>query len=128
MHQSTTLYIGMDVHKASMAVAYIAPDHGAEVPYLGTLGTRQADIDHTRPPAPIQGQTPDLRLRSRAVWRLALPVSAPTRLRTAGSSPPPESLKRPGIGSKRTDAMPCHWPDCMRSGDLTPVYVPQVGR
>ena len=45
MHQSTTLYIGMDVHKESIAVAYIAQDHGAEVTYLGTIGTRQADID-----------------------------------------------------------------------------------
>ena len=45
MHQSTTLYIGMDVHKESIAVAYIAQDHGAEVTYLGTIGTQQADID-----------------------------------------------------------------------------------
>jgi hypothetical protein len=46
MHQSTTLSIGMDVHQESMAVASIAPDHGAEVTYLGTIGTRPADIDH----------------------------------------------------------------------------------
>jgi len=45
MHQSTTLSIGMDVHKESMAVASIAQDHGAEVTYLGPIGTRQADIN-----------------------------------------------------------------------------------
>jgi transposase len=45
MSQSTTLFIGMDVHKDSIAVAYIAQDHGAEVTYLGTIGTRQCDID-----------------------------------------------------------------------------------
>jgi transposase len=45
MHQSTTLYIGMDVPKESIAVAYIAQEHGAEVTDLGTIGTRQADID-----------------------------------------------------------------------------------
>jgi transposase len=45
MHQSSTLYIGMDVHKASIAVAYGAQDHGAEVTYLGAIGTRQCDID-----------------------------------------------------------------------------------
>ena len=45
MAQSRTLFIGMDVHKDSSAVAYVAPDHGAEVTYLGALGTRQCDID-----------------------------------------------------------------------------------
>jgi len=45
MSQSTTLFIGMDVHKNSIAVAYVAQDHGAEVTYLGAIGTRQYDID-----------------------------------------------------------------------------------
>jgi transposase len=45
MTQSSTLFIGMDVHKDTIAVAYIAQDHGAEVTYLGTIGTRQCDID-----------------------------------------------------------------------------------
>jgi len=35
----------MDVHTDSMAVAYVAHEHGAEVTYLGTIGTRQGDID-----------------------------------------------------------------------------------
>jgi transposase len=35
----------MEVHKDSIAVASVAPDHGAEVTYLGSLGTRQCDID-----------------------------------------------------------------------------------
>ena len=45
MNQSSTLYVGMDVHKDSIAVAYVAQDHGAEVTFLGTIGTRQCDID-----------------------------------------------------------------------------------
>jgi transposase len=45
MSQSSTLFIGMDVHKDSIAVAYVAQDHGAEVMYLGVIGTRQHDID-----------------------------------------------------------------------------------
>jgi transposase len=45
MHQSSTLYIGMDVHKDTIAVAYVAQDHGAEVTFLGTIGTRPCDID-----------------------------------------------------------------------------------
>ncbi len=46
MSQSSTLFIGMDVHKDIIAVAYVAQAHGAEVTYLGTIGTRQCDIDH----------------------------------------------------------------------------------
>jgi transposase len=46
MHQSSTRYVGLDVHQDSIAVAYVAQDHGAEVTDLGTIGTRQADIDH----------------------------------------------------------------------------------
>ncbi len=45
MSQSSTLYVGMDVHKESIAVAYVAQAHGAEVASLGTIGTRQCDID-----------------------------------------------------------------------------------
>jgi hypothetical protein len=46
MAQSSTLFIGMDVHKETIAVAYVAQEHGAEVTFLGTIGTRQCDIDH----------------------------------------------------------------------------------
>ena len=46
MSQSRTLFIGMDAHKETIAVAYVAHDHGAEVTCLGTIGTRQCDIDH----------------------------------------------------------------------------------
>ena len=45
MSQSNTLFIGMDVHKESIAVAYVAQEHGAAVPYLGAIGTRQCDIE-----------------------------------------------------------------------------------
>ena len=45
MSQSRPLDVGMDVHTASIAVAYVAHDHGAAVISLGTIGTRQCDID-----------------------------------------------------------------------------------
>ena len=45
MSQSSPLFIGMDVHKETSAVAYIAQEHGAEVTSLGTIGTRQCDLD-----------------------------------------------------------------------------------
>jgi len=42
---SKTLYIGLDVHKESIAVAYAPEDRSAEVVSLGPIGTRQCDID-----------------------------------------------------------------------------------
>jgi len=40
MSQSSTLYIGMDVHNDSSAVADVAQDLGTEVTDLGPSGTR----------------------------------------------------------------------------------------
>jgi transposase len=37
--QSSILFIGMDVHTETIAVAAVAHDHGAEVAYLGTIVT-----------------------------------------------------------------------------------------
>ena len=46
MEQSSkTLYVGLDVHKDSIAAAYAPEDRGAEVVSLGPIGTRQCDID-----------------------------------------------------------------------------------
>jgi transposase len=45
MAQSSTLYVGLDVHNESIAVAYAAKDYNATVVYLGSIGTRQCDID-----------------------------------------------------------------------------------
>ena len=42
---SKTLYVGLDVHKDSIAVAYAPEDRGADVVPLGAIGTRQCDID-----------------------------------------------------------------------------------
>jgi len=56
MSQSTTLYIGMDVHKDAIAVAYVAQEHGAEVMYLGTIGTRQCALDQLLRKMPSQAK------------------------------------------------------------------------
>ena len=45
MPQSRTRYVGLDIHKESMAVAYVAQEHPAEVISLGTIGTRPCDSD-----------------------------------------------------------------------------------
>lgn len=42
---STTLFVGLDVHKESIAVAYAPQGPGSEVVALGNIGTRQCDID-----------------------------------------------------------------------------------
>ena len=42
---SKILYVGLDVHKESIAVASAPDDRGAEVVSLGAIGTRQSDID-----------------------------------------------------------------------------------
>jgi hypothetical protein len=59
MSQSRTRFIGMDVHKETMAVAYIAQDSGAAVTSLGTMGTRPCDMD-PRPDNAIASQAPHL--------------------------------------------------------------------
>jgi transposase len=45
MQQSHTRYVGWDVHQDAIAVAYVAQEHGADVLYYGTIGTRHGDID-----------------------------------------------------------------------------------
>jgi transposase len=40
-----TLYVGLDVHKESITVAYAPEERGAEVVVLGVIGTRQWAID-----------------------------------------------------------------------------------
>jgi transposase len=60
MSQSRTLYVGLDVHKDSIAVASVAKEHGAAVVYLGTLGTRPCDIDTLIRHRPSQAKPPIL--------------------------------------------------------------------
>ena len=56
MPQSSTLYVGMDVHNDSSVVASMAQEHGADVVSLGPLGPRQGDIDKLRRPLQSQSQ------------------------------------------------------------------------
>jgi transposase len=45
VESSRTLFVGLDVHKDTIAVAYAPEDRGAEVVAWGMIGTRQCDID-----------------------------------------------------------------------------------
>jgi transposase len=125
MPHSSTLYVGLDVHKDSIAVAYVAKDHDAEVIYLGTIGTRQVDIDqrvrqrHSKAKHLVfvyeagpggYWLSRDLTKQGHVCWVVApslIPKKAGDRVKT-----------------DRRDAV--QLARLMRSGDLTPVYVPKV--
>jgi transposase len=42
---SKKLFVGLDVHKDTIAVAYATEERGAEVVSVGMIGTRQSDVD-----------------------------------------------------------------------------------
>ena len=125
MTQSSMLYVGLDVHQESIAVAYVAQDHGAEVVSLGTIGTRQCDLDKL-----IR------QLHSKAKHLVFVYEAGPCgywlyRYLTkkghdcwvvAPSLIPKKAGDR--VKTDRRDAR--QLARLMRSGDLTPVYVPQV--
>jgi len=45
MKNGNTLYVGLDVHKDSIAVAYAGTAGAPDPVHIGTIGTRQCDID-----------------------------------------------------------------------------------
>jgi len=113
----------MDVHKESIAVAYVAKDHDAEVISLGTVGTRQCDID-----------TLMRKLQSKAKHLVLVYEAGPCGSGLSRSLTKKDSVcwvvapslipNKAGdrVKTDRRDAMPRA--RLMRSGDLTPVYVP----
>jgi transposase len=125
MHQSSTLYVGLDVHKESIAVAHVPKDHDAEVIYLGTIGTRQCDSDEL-----IRN------MQSKAKQLVFVYEAGPCGywlyryLRKKGYEcwvvAPSLMPKKAGdrVKTDRRDAV--QLARLMRSGDLTPVYVPTV--
>src|SRR5215471_10157891 len=125
MSQSSTLFIGMDVHKDTIAVAYVAQDHGAEVTYLGTIGTRQCDIDQLV--CKMQSKTKHLIFVYEAgpcgYWLYRYLTKKDYDCWVAAPSLIP---KKAGdrVKTDRRDAM--QLARLARSGDLTVVYVPKI--
>jgi transposase len=125
MKQSSTLYVGLDVHKDSLAVAYVAQDHGAEVTSLGNIGTRQCDIDKLI--RQLQSKSPHLVFVYEAgpcgYWLYRYLTHKGHVCWVVAPSLIP---KKPGdrVKTNRRDAIKLA--RLMRSGDLTPVYVPTV--
>jgi transposase len=125
MTQSSTLYVGLDVHQESIAVASIAQAHGAAVSSLGSIGTRQCDMDHLIRKLPSKAQhlvvvdeagpcgywlSRSLTKQGHVCW-----VVAPSLM-------PKKAGDR--VNTDRRDAVPRA--RLRRAGDLTPVYVPTV--
>ena len=125
MHQSSTLSIGLDVQKESIAVAYVAQEHHAAVVSLGTIGTRQCDIDQLI--RKMQSKSTHLLFVSEAgpcgYW---LSRSLTQKGHVCWVVAPSLIPKKPGdrVKTNRRDAIKLA--RLRRSGDLTPVYVPQV--
>ncbi len=125
MSHSSTWYAGLDVHKESIAVAYAPAERDAEVVFLGTIGTRQGDLDKlvrqlaSKPKQLVFVYEADpcgdwlyryLTKKHRRCWVVApslIPKNAGDRVKTD---------RRAATQLARL----------MRSGDLTPVYVPAV--
>src|SRR6266508_2916292 len=125
MSPSSTRFIGMDVHKETIAVAYVAQDHGAEVTYLGTIGTRQCDIDQLM--RKLQSKAKHLVFVYEAgpcgYWLYRYLMKKGHRCWVVAPSLIP---KKAGdrVNTERRDAVPLA--RLRRSGDLTPVDVPTV--
>ncbi len=125
MHQPTTIFVGLDVHKETISVAYAAGGRPEPAQFLGPIGTRQCDVDKM-----IR------RLRSKAASLVFAYEAGPCgyvlyRYLTAKGFDcrvvaPSLMPKRPGdrIKNDRRDAV--ELARLLRSGDLTPVYVPTV--
>ena len=125
MHQSSTLYVGLDVHKESIAVAYVAKEHHAEVVSIGNIGTRQCDIDKLV--RQLQSKSKHLVFVYEAgpcgYWLYRYLTKKGQVCWVIAPSLIP---KKPGdrVKTNRRDAIKLA--RLMRSGDLTPVYVPKV--
>jgi transposase len=124
MAEPSTLVVGLDVHKESIAVAHASADRASEIVYVGQVGTRDADLDQLlrRPRNASQlvvaseagpcGYGLYRRLMEKGVSCL---VVAPSRI-----------PKKPGerVKTDRRDA--AQLARVLRSGDLTSVYVPTL--
>jgi len=125
MKHLSTLFVGLDVHKDSIAVAYASDERGAEVIFLGPIGTRQCDIDRL-----IR------QLHSKASRLLFVYEAGPCGywvyryLQKKGEDcmvvAPSLIPRKPGDRVKTDKRDAVQLARLMRSGDLNPVYVPSL--
>lgn len=125
MQEPTPLFVGLDVHKDSIAVAHAAGGSSEPACFVGPIGTRQADIDKLV----RRLKTKSARLVfayeagpcGYALHRYLTGKGLECRVIAPSLIP-----KRPGdkVKTDRRDALEIA--RLLRSGDLTAVYVPRI--
>jgi transposase len=125
MNEPTPLFVGLDVHKDSISVAYAVGGQSDPPHFLGAIGTRQCDVDKLV-----------RRLRSKTASLVFAYEAGPSGyvlhryLTSKGLDcrvvAPSLVPKRPGdkVKTDRRDALEIA--QRLRSGDLTAVYVPRI--
>src|SRR6266853_1209983 len=120
-----TLYVGLDVHKESIAVAYAPEERGTDVVSLGAIGTRQCDIDKLI--RKLQSKSATLVFVYEAgpcgYWLYRYLTRQGFSCRVVAPSLIP---RKPGdrVKTDRRDAVTLA--RLLRSGDLSSIYVPTV--
>src|SRR5215475_8669083 len=125
MAQASTLFVGLDVHKETIAVAYVSEEREAEVLFLGTIGTRQGDIDKLIRKLQAKGQTLHLVYEAGPCGYWLYRYLTKKNLKCWGVAPS-QIPKKAGdrVKTDRRDAL--HLARLLRCGDLPPVDVPAV--
>jgi len=122
---SKTLYVGLDVHKEPIAVAYAPEERGTEVVSLGPIGTRQCDINKLIRTLQSKGGTLVFVYEAGPCGYWLYRYLTHKALRCAVVAPslmPRKAGDR--VKTDRRDAVMLA--RLMRGGDLTSIYVPQL--
>jgi len=124
-YPSKTLYVGLDVHKDSIAVAYAPEERGTEAVSRGAIGTRQCDIDKLIRKLQAKGALLVFVYEAGpcGYWRYRYLTRKGLRCAVVAPSLIP---RKPGdrVKTDRRDAITLA--RLMRSGDLSSIYVPGI--